>query len=411
MSVAHLPQARRDVLSSRLAQIASGVERLGWLSVFVGAPMGNTTVALLVLAVGTVLRLAAGRPLNWGLPRGDAFYSWAWAFQAVTVLSALFSPRPLLGLAVSLGFFLMFFILARGAADLVRMSPKQLDAALYVAMASGTVAAAYALYTYFGLDRARAVGVSVTENGLGTFSAFMVLFAAAGAARWWGRRRAGAALAVVTAALNAAALVVSYSRGAWLSFAASAALFAWLLTLGGGPRTRRAVLVAVLCLAAAGSVLVASQPRIQKRLFSAFQLEANKDRLAIWQATYEMIKDHLLLGVGGGAFPREYGAYRTDGKTVTISFAHNIILQTAAEFGLLGVIALSGLIGVILRRGWRAARNSSVLVKALYAGFVGILLHDMVDNVTYGMNGGGLFWLVGGLLVHLSAQLEQAKAR
>lgn len=51
-----------------------------------------------------------------------------------------------------------------------------------------------------------------------------------------------------------------------------------------------------------------------------------------------------------------------------------------------------------------------MMMQAIYAGYVGMLLHDLVDNITYGMNVGGLFWLLTGLFVHMHRRLQQEGA-
>ena len=148
-------------------------------------------------------------------------------------------------------------------------------------------------------------------------------------------------------------------------------------------------------------VFVVTRPALQARLASLLSLDRNDARILIWQTAVEMIKDRPLTGVGGGVFPLVYNEYRLDSGTKAFSFAHNLPLQILAEFGLLGFIPFAGMVGLALVRGWRLAWRSGPLIISIYAGFIGMLVHDMVDNVTYGMNLGGLFWFLMGFLVHL----------
>ena len=70
-----------------------------------------------------------------------------------------------------------------------------------------------------------------------------------------------------------------------------------------------------------------------------------KERLLLWEATYDMILDNLLWGVGSGnweiMFPK-YSQIEIVGNTTTTYFnfkrAHNDYLQLAAEIGIIGIV-------------------------------------------------------------------------
>lgn len=382
-----------------LRGIPAFIERVGWLLILVGFPMGNTTVGLAVLSLGALGRLVTRQKFEWGIAKKDGFYVWAWIFLGTTVLSAILSERPGLGLATSLAFFLMFFLLARGSAVFVQEKPYFHPSLIaYVIILSGIVAASYGIYTYVELGARRAYGISVSINGLGTVSAFMAMCGLGYFVHAWKTGRLRATLALLMTMLSLGALVLTYSRGAWLGFAASVGLLGFLQLLSQR-RRRITAIVLLLTILVAGAVFV-SEPRLVDRLQSAFSLEANQDRVVIWQATVDMIADHPLMGVGGGSFVHAYDDYRLDAKKHAMSFAHNIVLQMLAEFGILGFCGFAAVVGIALYRGWKLAQRSGILVQAIYSAYVGILVHEMVDNITYGMNVGGLFWMVTGLLVH-----------
>ena len=391
-------------LRLKLRAAASSLAWWGWSLILVGIPLGNTTVGLAVLVAAALARLAGGGRAPCSPFARDAFYRWGWVFLAITVLSAVTSPRPHLGLATSLAFFLMFSLIACGSRMLLEPKVRQrLERLFPVALASGAIGSMYALYTHWVLGRPRAYGVSVSENGLGTVSAFTALVALAFAVRAWRRNLLFHAwLGLVTAVLSLAALLYSLSRGAWLGFGLSVALLILLQVIRGEVRWSKVVLACLLCFVLLGVVLPEAAPRVQRRMLSAFDLDRHQGRLWIWEASVRMIVANPLLGVGGGGFPFEYETYRPEpDRRDSVSFAHNIVLQIAAEFGLLGLAPFLVLIGTAIVRGWRAARRGGILVQALYCGFLGILAHEMVDNVTYGMNVGGLFWLLAGLMAHL----------
>lgn len=396
-----MQSTERRSVRTIMRSLPGWIERVGWLLVFVGFPLGTTTGGMAFLLLGAVGRVATRQRFVWGLPRSDPFYVAAGLFLALSVLSALLSNRPGLGLAVSLAYFLMIFLMTRGAATLVHSKlplPRPLIA--WIIILSGIVGAVYGLYTYFGLGRARASGIGVTINGLGTISAFMALLGLGYGLHVWQKERLRAGAALVMALISTATLVVTYSRGAWLSFAVGLMFLFVLIIWQQGRTVRLWAGIVLLLLALIGTGLFITEPRLKTRLISTFSLEANDDRLTIWQDTVDMIKDHPLFGVGGGSFTHVYEEYRTKGRHA-IAFAHNIVLQAAAEFGLLGLAAFATVICIALIRGWRLARRGNLFHQGLFAAYLSMLVHDLFDNVTYGMNVGGLFWLVTGLLVHL----------
>lgn len=398
-------------LGQRVQVLAWWIEKLGWFLVFAGFPLGNTTVGLAVLAVAALLRLGApAKHDGEQLPAADSFDRWGWLFFGVTVVSALHSSDVVMGLATSLAFFLLFTLLVRGSAVLVNSPPYfQSRHVAITVLVAGLIGSLYAAYTYFGLGRSRAVGLSVETNSWGTVSAFLVLLALGYIAYYRRRNRRLTVLAGAVALTALTSLILTFSRGAWLAFGASLVLLLLFRVLAGRIGWQQ-VLAVVVAGAVGAGVLFAFAPKVQERFLSAFSYESNRDRVVVWEASLRMIADHPWLGVGGGGFPAVYDEYRTDGRTHTMSFAHNIVLQIAAEFGILGLVAFTGFVGTAVRRGWTVARRSGMMMQAIYAGYVGMLLHDLVDNITYGMNVGGLFWLLTGLFVHMHRRLQQEGA-
>ncbi len=83
-------------------------------------------------------------------------------------------------------------------------------------------------------------------------------------------------------------------------------------------------------------------------------------RLVMWRATARMMADNLLTGVGAGAWEVEAPRYQNTGSHLeTDYYAHNEPLQLLAEFGLVGLLALAGLIGYLLVATWLTLRCRS----------------------------------------------------
>ncbi len=83
-------------------------------------------------------------------------------------------------------------------------------------------------------------------------------------------------------------------------------------------------------------------------------------RFKMWKATGRLIAAHPLAGVGAGAWEVEVPLYQGDDTQLeTDYYAHNEILQLIAEYGLVGWVALLGLLATLARVSWRTLRDRS----------------------------------------------------
>jgi putative inorganic carbon (hco3(-)) transporter len=183
-----------------------------------------------------------------------------------------------------------------------------------------------------------------------------------------------------------AGLALSLSRGGLL--AAGGALAVMLLW---APFRRAAlaaaVVVTIVVASGAGNLGQVEQvDTVTKRLSSvSYSAQGVDPRFLVWRAAPQMIRDHVVLGVGEGQFPDYAPAYGLVNLNVTGTFehAHNILLTFWAELGLIGLAAfcwLGGKLVLVLRRGWgRVERRDRGLVLAVLAGFVAFFLQGMVD--------------------------------
>jgi len=83
-------------------------------------------------------------------------------------------------------------------------------------------------------------------------------------------------------------------------------------------------------------------------------------RALIWEAAWEMIRQHPWLGIGPGVFWLAYPAFRPPGDTSAGFFVHNDYLQYWLENGLPGallLVALGGVCAWLFARGLRATRD------------------------------------------------------
>jgi UDP-GlcNAc:undecaprenyl-phosphate GlcNAc-1-phosphate transferase len=120
-------------------------------------------------------------------------------------------------------------------------------------------------------------------------------------------------------------------------------------------------------LAEPGSSSVASSAS-QSRLLSGAG-----NRYDYWRIAWRVWREHPVLGVGAGNYPRPY--YQQRATTEDIEQPHSIELQALSDLGIVGALLLAGFIGGI---GWgvlrmRPAAARSPLSRALMVGGVGAI--------------------------------------
>ena len=236
------------------------------------------------------------------------------------------------------------------------------------------------------------------------------------------RLAALAAFITGVAALSLAALVLSWSRGAWL--AAAVAGVAVLVCALRRPVLSVSILVAagvlVLALNSAGLLPDSIRARLTDFTdqFSSLDVrgvnvnDANYsiiERLAHWQAAQNMITNHPWLGVGFGNYPAAYDDYRAMKWPNALGHAHNYYLNVWAETGVLGFAAYLLLWLVVVVKTARTAfrRDRRTLAPWLAVGLMGawahLSVHQLVDNL-YVAN---TFILVGAYLGLLDSVLTE----
>lgn len=214
-----------------------------------------------------------------------------------------------------------------------------------------------------------------------------------------------------TAVLTTLALLFSWSRGAWLGFAAGAAalLFFWPRRWWIGV----VVVLLVVALFAVGLWLDVVPTAVTARLAGFAQdltfgdvrgvdiNDANYavlERLAHWQAALSMAREHLWLGVGIGNYAAAYPAYALINWPDPLGHAHNYYLNVLAETGVLGLLAYLVFWTAVL---WQSGRLLAQLAwphrgiaLGLLAAWVSLSVHHLVDKL-----------YVNNIYVHLGVML------
>lgn len=201
----------------------------------------------------------------------------------------------------------------------------------------------------------------------------------------WARPRSRKWTYGLAAAAMVAALLLTFSRGAWLVGVPISILFVagargWRplalacgLLLGGA--------VAVFLFVGPGRVALLLDPAEGTTFF----------RLQLWRSSWAMIRDHPLLGVGLDNFLYQYRTYYvlpTAWEEFNLSHPHNLVLDSWLRLGLPGLGVFVWLLVAFFRDGWYAYRRlpesqERLLVLGLVGGMVYAVAHGLIDNAYF----------------------------
>jgi O-antigen ligase len=235
----------------------------------------------------------------------------------------------------------------------------------YILIAAATLMAVYGLMQSMAEGAAFRVhgtmSIYMTFAGILMLSALVVmaqlLFFPRG--RWfWGL--------VGSLALLIAALVMTHTRGAWIGFAAGAALIL-------GCRQKR-LLLALPVVAVAVFLAAPEAVRVRIRSIIDPQDVTARERLYMWGSGVQIVRDHPWTGVGINGVKSVYQAYKhPNAVRDQRAHLHSNLFQIAAERGLIGMacwlwiwVAFYGQAWTIFRvRGPDTPRASALVVGSL----------------------------------------------
>lgn len=309
--------------------------------------------------------------------------------------------------------------------------------ALYLLSAAAALAGAYGLLQFTALDPLeqatpftdRIVSAFTNPNHFGNFAAAALPAGLGLYLHARGRPRLVTAIACI---LIYSGLLLSACRGAWWG-----GLAGCLVVCAGGAWRQWRALALLLLLCAAATAGLTHRPALQgpdgpvtlaQRLASSRHIvgEITGDRDAptpdstinhryfLWARSWEMIRDHPLVGVGYGQFAEKFPAYRdraADGrlfgslryhqKRENTAFAHNEYLHLWVETGLVGLLAFVWLVAAgtlpALKRAWNGPAEIWILLGILSV----FLVHSLVSYPLRLPFNGTVFWLCLGALYRM----------
>lgn len=395
------------------AQVALLIVNLTWTTLCLGGFRAETmilTSALngALLTVHLISRIVERARDDSEVPPAGwlGFHPAGWLLLPFTVYAAVntrwISPVPWLGWLDWLGWAQMiavFWVVLNG----VRTTAAR-TILVWAMMALGVVGVLLACYQKFvapdwlmlGRTQAphfvgRCSGPFGIPNSLAALLLLLLPPAAALALRrganavarvWWG-------YLVLVFALG---LVLTVSRGAWLSLAIVAA--GWPVVGLRGSLMRRLLVSGGMLAAAVGvvTVLFFTVPLARERLVTMKEQLGEHSRPIMWRGAWEIFCEHPAVGSGAGSYNVVFERHRPETFQDEPVWAHNDYLNTLSDYGAVGFALFFGACAVIAgccvggereapagRRfgGW--AMDDRLVVQGIAAGVVAFALQLFVD--------------------------------
>lgn len=240
-------------------------------------------------------------------------------------------------------------------------------------------------------------------TGLG---AYLVMSIPVVAGFWNSRRFASAAARTGLLAGLAClfyALVLTFSRGAWLSLILGSLLTAVACMIMQRFTRRQIIAFATGSLLIVG--LMGTYYMANKDRYSSLNRSVLNWRVAVWRDTIAMIKEKPVFGYGINTYMRQFQHYRYDRLNVPkhkqhrATYAHNCYLQIAMESGLLGLAAFMWILTAYYRMALRRIRElmegrqeRTVLAIGIFTGITAFFIHAFFDTHFYSLPLAAYLW-------------------
>jgi len=360
-------------------------------------------LSLLIFASGLLWVLWALRTRPGGL---GAINGWLLAVLAVAVVATGFSPVPVAAFKglMKLVSYLGVYALMR---QLLATAPLWWDRITAALLAGSLLTSVLGIRQLYGDSGALARWSDANSVAQGTVRIYSSLdnpnllggyllpilpLAAVALIRWsgWPQRL----FALGSLGLGIVALVLTYSRGAWMGMVASLALLALLLLLrhtrSWPPLWRRLLPIVLLGGGALALVVLITQVEpLRVRVMSLVagrEDSSNNFRMNVWTSVLQMIRDRPWIGIGPGntAFNLLYPLYQQP-KFNALS-AYSIPLEWLVEAGLPGLVSGAGLFLTSMRTGlgqWRGQGPLVLPCLAAVASFVGLAVQGLTDTIFF----------------------------
>lgn len=181
------------------------------------------------------------------------------------------------------------------------------------------------------------------------------------------------------------AIILSLSRGGWISLAIGLAFMGSTLLGNRYFKRKKLVLAFIGASLFLGIIILANRSVVQEiRTLTERENEpVFQDRVLVWGKVADMALDYPILGIGPGTFSTIFTQYQPPGLTLRYTMAHNDYLHFISEVGIPLMAILIWMIIALYKKGFNKLKNPSRLVRGTtlgaMSGVTAILIHSIFD--------------------------------
>lgn len=301
---------------------------------------------------------------------------------------------------------------------LVRIQIKQWI--LWACIITGaSVAGIYALMCTFWLFPGMRVSASYHSIAFGDISIVLAFMSLAAMRYFFQKHAAYIAVPLIAFFLGIIATILSETRGAWIAIPSLLLLF--FIQISKLTHRRHLSIVLTICLIFVG-ISTVYVPQIKHRLLLTYNethdywegsnvYSSSAVRIEGWLATWQIFKEHPIIGAGPGSFKPLVHKMLADGKRYSIisihSQPHSAYLSSLAECGVLGLLALLGLFLFPMWLFISTIKYDPSTIDVCYAGLVLVVgfIHFGLTETIFSRNININFYIV--MLSMIMALLSQ----
>ncbi|MCD4652921.1 O-antigen ligase family protein [bacterium] len=283
-------------------------------------------------------------------------------------------------------------------------SPRYTRRILFMLMIIVTLVAGVGLFGYVSGEMIKEGRATSFFNSFGLAAFFTSMVMPITLSRFLCTKGWHRTIALSVLALCLGFMLVTMSRGAWISSLMAVMILAAL-------KDRRMLVLLLIGVISAPWFL---PPDIIERATSItkiFSLEENDsfgDRIWMWRSAVQMIKDRPILGAGYGnrVFQRMYPDYIfPQSSGMIFENAHNLYLQILVETGFAGLLSFFIILGFLFWLIFKQFRKKPLpMIESQLLGIAGSFAVFLIFSFTtfrYENEVGILFWILAGCVVSL----------
>ena len=155
-------------------------------------------------------------------------------------------------------------------------------------------------------------------------------------------------------------VVLTMSRGGWISIGVAVIFMVVGITLKKKAKSLKVIVIGFILVAVVGLALLGSSPAIDRVKSLEDPGDSSRiNRIGIWAASLDLIKQNPIFGTGLGTFPYSFPSVRPPGAQLRYNEAHNDYVHIVVELGLPVLIPLIWALVLFFKLGLSYIRKSN----------------------------------------------------